>query len=89
MYFSTSIFPHISRTTGTGTGTGPRLYIQLRNLFNGDKALSDGTNQFLNENWQDILNELKPVLRKAIGNIAIGVIQPVFSKFPYNQLFLS
>lgn len=63
--------------------------MQFNNLFNGDKALGDGTNQFLNENWQDILNELKPVLKKAIGNIINGVVGPVFSKFPYDSLFLS
>lgn len=62
--------------------------MQFDNLFNGDKALGDGTNQFLNESWLEILNELKPVLKKAIGNIALGVVNPIFSKFPYNDLFL-
>lgn len=62
--------------------------MQFTNLFNGDKALGEGTNRFLNENWSDILAELKPVLRKAIGNIANGVVSPIFSKFPYEQLFL-
>lgn len=63
--------------------------MQFANLFNGrDKALSDGTNTFLNENWSDILNELKPVLKKAIGNIINGVVGPVFAKFPYESLFL-
>lgn len=65
-----------------------RLYMQFDNLFNGDKLLSDGTNRFLNENWLDILNELKPVLKRAIGNIVIRVVGPMFSKFPYNDLFL-
>lgn len=63
--------------------------MQFGNLFNGaDKALSDGTNQFLNEHWEDILNELKGVLKKAIGNIVNGVVGPVFAKFPYDNLFL-
>lgn len=62
--------------------------MQFDNLFNGEKALGEGTNRFLNENWSDILNELKPVLKKAIGNIALGVVNPIFAKFPYNDLFL-
>lgn len=63
--------------------------MQFDNLFNGrDQALSDGTNAFLNENWSDILNELKPVLKKAIGNIVNGVVSPIFAKFPYETLFL-
>lgn len=66
-----------------------RLYMQFDNLFNGDKVLGAGMNQFLNENWQDILNELKPVLKKAIGKIVKGLVNPIFSKFPYNDLFLA
>lgn len=62
--------------------------MNFADLFNGDQTLSQGTNAFLNENWSDILNELKPVLKKAIGNIVIGVVGPLFAKFPYNDLFL-
>lgn len=68
--------------------TTSRMHIQLSNLFNGDQLLSDTTNKFLNENWSDILNELKPVLKKAIGDIVNGVVGPFFGKFPYAQLFL-
>lgn len=57
-------------------------------LFNGDQALSDSTNVFLNENWKDILRELKPVLTKAIGGIYKGIADPIFRKFPYEELFL-
>lgn len=62
--------------------------MSFENLFNGDKLLSDSTNQFLNENWMDILRELKPVLTKAIGGIYKAVAEPIFSKFPYADLFL-
>lgn len=58
------------------------------NLFNGDKVLGDSMNQFLNENWSDILKELKPVLNKAIGGIYKAIAKPVFAKFPYADLFL-
>lgn len=62
--------------------------MQFENLFNGDKALGEATNRFFNENWMDILNELKPVLNTAIGDICMGIISPVFSKFSYDQMFL-
>lgn len=68
--------------------TTTRLHMHFANLFNGDKLLSDSTNKFLNENWSDILNELKPVLKKAIGNIINGVVGPFFAKFPYDELFI-
>lgn len=65
-----------------------RLWMNFENLFKGDKALGEGTNKFINENWLDILNELKPVLRTAIGDICMGIISPIFAKFPYEQIFL-
>lgn len=66
-----------------------RLWMKFEQLFDGkDRLLSDSTNAFLNENWPDILQELKPVLRKAIGEILTGIVSPVFAKFPYDSLFL-
>lgn len=65
-----------------------RLYVYLQNLFNGDKALGDNMNLFINENWQDILQELKPALNDAMSGILMGVVSNVFSKFPYNELLL-
>lgn len=62
--------------------------MDFENLFNGDKVLSQSTNQFLNENWTDILRELKPVLTKAIGGIYRAIADPIFNKFPYEELFL-
>lgn len=62
--------------------------MDFENLFNGDQVLSQSTNQFLNENWTDILRELKPVLTKAIGGIYKAIADPIFSKFPYEDLFL-
>lgn len=61
----------------------------LENLFNGDKLLGDTTNQFLNENWSDVINELKPALRDAIGLIAGNVIKAVFERFPYEEFWLA
>lgn len=60
----------------------------LENLFNGDKLLGDTTNRFLNENWSDVINELKPALRNAVGIITGSVIKAVFDKFPYEDFWL-
>lgn len=62
--------------------------MNFENLFNGDKVLSDTTNQFLNQNWKEILNELKPVLTKTIGDIYKAISEPIFMKFPYEEIFL-
>lgn len=64
-----------------------RFYMNFSNLFNGDKALGDNMNVFLNENWQDILKELKPAIIEAFVKIFQKVITDVFDKVPYNELF--
>lgn len=63
------------------------MYINMENLFNGDKLLGDTTNQFLNENWRDIFNELQPAMLRAIGIMNLGVAKPVFDEVPYAELF--
>lgn len=65
------------------------MWMSFENLFNGDKLLSETTNKFLNDNWMEILTELKPVLTKTIASIYKAIAEPIFSKFAYSDLFLS
>ena len=64
-----------------------RMIVNFSNLFNGDKALGDNMNLFLNENWSDILRELKPSITSAFAKIFKGTIGKVFDKIPYEELF--
>ncbi|XP_053692816.1 protein takeout-like isoform X1 [Sabethes cyaneus] len=64
-----------------------RFYMHFSNLFNGDKALGDNMNQFLNDNWQDILKELKPAIVNAFVQIFQSVVSNVFNKVPYAEMF--
>lgn len=66
-----------------------RLHIKLENLFNGDKALGDNMNHFLNENWRDIFNELKPAVTFAVEEILKGIINRIFLKVSYDDIFLN
>lgn len=63
-----------------------RLTMKFENLFN-DKQLSDTMNGFLNENWQEILNELKPSLSETISQILISILSGTFSRIPYNDIY--
>lgn len=65
-----------------------RLHIQLENLFNGQKLLGDNMNLFLNENWRDILTELKPAINLALEELFKGIINRIFSRIPYNDIFI-
>lgn len=68
--------------------TTTRLRLQFDNLFNGDKVLGDNMNSFLNENWQDILGELKPSISYAMEKILESIVNRIFAKVPYSLLFL-
>lgn len=63
------------------------MYMHMENLFNGDKLLGDTTNQFLDENWRDLFNELQPVMLKAIDKSYLTIVRPVFEKVPYAELY--
>lgn len=65
-----------------------RLRLHFTNLFNGDKALGDNMNLFLNENWSDILGELKPAISSALEQIFELIINRIFAKVPYEDLYL-
>lgn len=70
------------------TFTTSRLIFNLGNLYNGDKALGDGTNLFLNENWSDVFNELKKNVFDAFSQIVESVLNNIFAKVPYDELFV-
>lgn len=60
----------------------------FENLYKGDKALGDSTNQFMNENWKEIYGELEPLIFNAFTLIVQNTLVNVFHKIPYKELFL-
>lgn len=64
-----------------------KLIFNLGNLYKGDKLLGDATNLFLNENWQDVFNEIKISVFGAFSQIVGSVLNNVFQKVPYDELF--
>ncbi|XP_068086535.1 protein takeout [Anabrus simplex] len=64
-----------------------RSYINLDNLFNGDKALGDNTNKFLNENWMDVIQELGPPVGEAIAQIISEILSGVLDVVPADEVF--
>lgn len=65
-----------------------RMHVQFGNLFNGNKELSDEVNWFLNENWRLIFLQLRPVVIFAVEEISKSVINRIFLKLPYEEIFL-
>ncbi|KAH8294841.1 hypothetical protein KR018_003528 [Drosophila ironensis] len=60
--------------------------INLGNLFNGDKALGERMNQFLNENWKALAEEVRPLMTKALVDILRASVDKLFSAFSYDEL---
>ncbi|XP_021929744.1 protein takeout-like [Zootermopsis nevadensis] len=65
-----------------------KLHLSFKNLFNGDKALGDTMNTFLNENWEVIFTELRPALERAFGNVFLEYSRNIFNNVPFNNIFL-
>jgi Haemolymph juvenile hormone binding protein (JHBP) len=65
------------------------MSLQLDNLFNGNKALGDNMNVFINENWEVIFQELKPAVRDTLIKIVSGLINDVFATLPYKEWFIA
>lgn len=61
--------------------------MHFSNLFNGDKLLGDNMNLFLNSNWEEILKEVKPSIIASFGKLFLSIVNNVFAKIPYNEMF--
>ncbi|KAL3282200.1 hypothetical protein HHI36_005394 [Cryptolaemus montrouzieri] len=60
--------------------------IKLENLFNGDKELGEAMNLFLNDNWKNVANEIKPVLEDTIAGIFKKFSNKIYHKYPLSVL---
>lgn len=65
-----------------------RLHMQFDNLFNGDAALGNHMNNFLNENWSIIYKELKPSIADTFGAIFKEISNRIYSRIPYKNIVL-
>lgn len=61
--------------------------MNFTSLFNGNKELGTNMNLFLNENWKDILNELKAPIIDGFGGVFTAIINHVFNTFAYSEVF--
>lgn len=64
-----------------------RMILYLGNLYKGDKVLGDNTNLFLNENWQEVWPEIRKSVYSAFSQIIENVLNNMFAKVPYDELF--
>ncbi|XP_063930314.1 protein takeout-like [Zophobas morio] len=66
----------------------PKLIeVKLDNLFDGDKALGDGMNQVMNENWKELFEDVKASYSEAFGSIFASIFNRLLAKVPISELF--
>ncbi|XP_061390854.1 protein takeout-like [Musca vetustissima] len=63
-------------------------HFHFDNLFNGDKALGDNMNGFINTNSKEITNELIPSFTKSLSLLVKQMINAFYEKHPYCDHFL-
>ncbi|GAB0088221.1 hypothetical protein DMENIID0001_026140 [Sergentomyia squamirostris] len=67
--------------------TTSRIWFFFENLFNGDQTLGKTANDFFNDNWEFLFNEMKPILFKTAGKFFSTLVSIPFSKIPYKEFF--
>nr|CAI5868767.1 unnamed protein product [Callosobruchus analis] len=65
-----------------------KAYFKLENLFNGDKTLGDTMNNFLNENWEEVIKEIGGAISQTIRTVARTISSGYFKKVPYRELLI-
>ncbi|XP_018569689.1 circadian clock-controlled protein-like [Anoplophora glabripennis] len=68
--------------------TMTRVYFEFDDLFGGNKQLSDATLKALNDDWDQFMEVLKPVIIETIVSIVESIAGGVTSNVPLKYLFL-
>jgi hypothetical protein len=64
-----------------------RLHMNFTNLFNGNAQLGENMNKFINENWREILDDLKATIVDSFASVFQTIINHVFNNFAYTDMF--
>ncbi|KAK7865801.1 hypothetical protein R5R35_001265 [Gryllus longicercus] len=64
------------------------MTVHLDNLFNGDKTLVETTNQFLNTEWKEVFESLKPSFTKEISRMITNLLNSIYTQVPMKNAFL-
>lgn len=62
--------------------------MEFTNLFNGNQQLGDTFNKFANDNWEDILREIKPAMANSMAQIYKSILNNLFGNIPYDEMFI-
>ncbi|XP_054262405.1 protein takeout-like [Macrosteles quadrilineatus] len=61
--------------------------LHLANLFGGEAVLGEVINSAINANFEQFINELRPIIEKALAKFMLESADGIASSFPYKDLF--
>ena len=64
-----------------------RFWMNMDNLFDGNQVLGNQVNQFANENWSLIFEQIHPSISESFQEIYKAVLNNVFATMPYREMF--
>jgi len=63
------------------------FFLEITNFVVIDCLTGDSMNSILNENWEVLLEELKPAFEEAVGAIAQDIVNKALQKTAYSDIF--
>ncbi|XP_055850559.1 protein takeout-like [Episyrphus balteatus] len=64
------------------------MNIQLENLFNGNKVLSEELMKVVNDNWRDVWNELESGINEGYSDIVKLLFSEVLKGLDYDEFYI-
>ncbi|XP_034487321.1 protein takeout [Drosophila innubila] len=65
-----------------------RWILWLEDFFTENSDLTIYINRVFNENWLQFYNEMEPTILRAFKDVFTNMIEGIFDKIPYDELFL-
>ncbi|KAJ8910749.1 hypothetical protein NQ315_017206 [Exocentrus adspersus] len=78
---------HMAVTNSRTSIVVKKAYLHLTNLFNGNKELGETTNKALNDNWEQVLDALRPVITETITKLVNSIADGLMGHISYEDMF--
>ena len=65
------------------------MHVDLENVINGNKELSDSVNAVINQNWKDVFDEINAGIDETFSEVVRRVSVEIFDALSYDDFFKS
>jgi trans-2-enoyl-CoA reductase len=75
------------KTLATNVTIDQMVWVNFQNLFNGNKQLGDNINRVLNDNWKELLEDVKQGCTEVFDTVLNHLLNNFFSKVSLEEAF--